>query len=130
MIHIFQTYHPLRHDDFPLLPTNLLVDIPSPISILETSTSVRFHHSLLMIGNIRSHHFPIRKIFTNYDDIFITGSSLRAVLLVAESITRSRLWFHCIHTVTTSTGIVSDSYNTSEATIDLSCHESACTSFS
>ena len=62
-----------------------------------------------MMGGALSHHFPPRKIFTEYDNIFVNDSSCRTVFLVAESPTRILLWFYYIHTVTTSTGINSDS---------------------
>ena len=134
LIHVFQTYHTLRNEDFPLLSTNLLNpdaaarDIPSPIPIFDISTSVdsitasfRIHHWLAMVGNADSYDFPFRKIFTNYDDVFVTGSTWRTVFLVADSADRIHLRFHYVHTTTTVTGLVSDSYHTAEATIDLSC---------
>ena len=46
LIHVFQTYHNLRDEDYPLLSTNLLNsdaavrDVPSPIPIFDISTSV------------------------------------------------------------------------------------------
>ena len=134
LIHVFQNYHTLRNEDYPLLSTNLVNpdaaarDIPSPIPIFDISTSVdsitasfRIHHWLAMVADADSYTFPFRKIFTNYDDVFVTGSTCRTVFLIADTFDRIRLWFHYVHTTTTVTGLVSDSYHTTEAIIDLSC---------
>ena len=83
--------------------------------------SFRIHHWLAMVSDADSYTFPFRKIFTNYDDVFVTGSTCRTVFLVADSADRIRLWFHYVHTTTTVTGLVSESYHTAEAIIDLSC---------
>ena len=74
LIHVFQTYHTLRNEDYPLLPINLLNpdaaarDIPSPIPIFDISTSVdsitasfRIHHWLAMVGDADSYDFPFKK---------------------------------------------------------------------
>ena len=74
LIHVFQTYHTLRNEDYPLLSTNLLNpdaaarDVPSPIPIFDISTSVdsitasfRIHHWLAMVADADSYDFPLRK---------------------------------------------------------------------
>ena len=119
---MFQTCHFLRNEDFPLLSTNLLnpdaaaSDILSPIPIFDISTSVdsitasfHIHHWLAMVGYADSYDFPFRIIFTNYHDVFVTGSTCRNVFLVADSADRICLWFHYVHTTITVTGLVSDS---------------------
>ena len=134
MIHTFQTFHPLRLGEYPLLSTNLLnpdaaaIDIPSTLPILDVVTTVcsitatfPIHSWLLLVHDSNSDDLPLRKIFTNYGDVFMSSSSCRTVILSANTRSLIRLWFHYVHTTTTLNGVVRDSYYTSEAILDLSC---------